>query len=288
LAASDQLNQLAIRARQLAAIGQLQAARDLWAAALPHLPESRERDGVVREIERLDARIARATVNSSAVGPPRSSPLRNLIFPLSMLAFVGVFWSLMGPLFAVGLTLSVLLHELGHYFTIKRFGFQPELPIFLPIGAFVRWRGQNVDPAARSLISLAGPLMGFVSGIIAFGAWRLTGHHVWLAVAEYAGFINLLNLIPLSIFDGGGAMSALGTQQRAAVLAAGIAFFFVLHDWVFLAIAVGALIRLRTPDLPANPRSGIAIYFIALAAANGLLSWYCLHQGVRLLPGLSS
>lgn len=277
-----------MRARQLAAIGQLQAARDLWAAALPYLPPSREREGVQREIERLDARLV-SGVNSphTTAGSTGStvSFFRKLVFPLSMLAFLGVFWSLMGPIFAVGLTLSVLLHELGHYFTIKKFGFQPELPIFLPVGAFVRWRGENVDPGVRSLIALAGPLMGFVSGVLALGVWWATGHKVWLAVAEYAGFINLLNLVPVSIFDGGAAMSALGRQQRIAVLAASIAMFAILRDWVFLAVAGGAAVRIAGRDVPTQPRSAIAGYFIALAAANGLLSWYCGRQGLSFVPG---
>jgi len=286
---ANQLEQIANRARQLAALGQLPLAREHWQAALQFLPESRERRGVQREIEKLDARMSPAStpVRESRLRAAAMPLLTKLIFPLSLLAFVGVYWSLLGWWFAVGITASVLLHEMGHYVTVRRFGFKAELPTFLPgLGAFVRWTGANVDPGVRAMISLAGPLFGFLSGVIAYLVFRETGRQVWLAVAEFAGWLNLLNLTPVSIFDGGAAMSALGRQQRVAVLIFSLIFFFLLHDYLFLILAGGTLYRLSTRDAPAESKPAIAVYFIALAAANGLLSWYCSHQGYSLLSGL--
>lgn len=281
---ADQLEQIANRARQLAALGQLQLARDHWVAALQLLPDSPERRGVQREIEKLDVRMAPSTavpMRESRIKAVAMPLLAKLVFPLSLLAFVGVYWSLLGWWFAVGITASVLLHEMGHYITVRRFGFKAELPTFLPgFGAFVRWTGGNVDPVVRALISLAGPLFGFLSGVLAYLLFRETGRQVWLAVAEFAGWLNLLNLTPVSIFDGGAAMSALGREQRIAVLIFSVVFFFVLHDYLFLILAGGTLYRLSTRDLPPEPQKyGLAAYFIALAAVNGLLSWYCSHQG---------
>jgi Zn-dependent protease len=287
---ADQLEQIANRARQLAALGQLPLAREHWAAALQLLPDSPERRGVQREIEKLDARMSPAAVplRESRLKAAVAPLLAKLIFPVSLIAFVGVYWSLLGWWFAVGITASVLMHEMGHYITVRRFGFKAELPTFLPgFGAFVRWTGGYVDPTVRAIISLAGPLFGFLSGVLAYLVFRETGRQVWLAVAEFAGWLNLLNLTPVSIFDGGAAMTALGRQQRIAILIFSVIFFFLLHDYLFLILAGGCLYRLSTRDMPAEqPGQGIAVYFIVLAAANGLLSWYCSHQGYSLFSRL--
>ncbi len=285
---ADQLNQLANRARQLTALGRLDAARDLWTASLPYLPDSPERRGVEREIEKLENRMAPrpALAGESRLGTFAVPILAKLVFPLSMLAFIGVYWSLLGWALAVGLSASVLLHEMGHFITIRRFGFKAELPTFLPgLGAFVRWRGANVDPGVRATISLAGPLFGFLSGVIAFAVYRASGHHVWLAIAEFAGWLNLLNLVPVSIFDGGAAMGALGKQARMLVLVSSLLLFFLLRDYLFLIVAGGTAYRLTTHDFPERPSPAAGIYFIALAAANGLLAWYCRHHGFSLFTG---
>lgn len=288
---ADQLEQLANRARQLAALGQLPLAREHWAAALQLLPDSPERRGVQREIEKLDARLSPASATprpDSALKAAVAPLLTKLLFPLSLAAFVGVYWSLLGWWFAVGITASVLLHEMGHYITVRRFGFKAELPTFLPgFGAFVRWAGGNVDPSVRAVISLAGPLFGFISGVLAYLVFRETGRQVWLGVAEFAGWLNLLNLTPVSVFDGGAAMTALGRQQRIAIMIFSVIFFFLLHDYLFLILAGGTLYRLSTRDMPVGQvGQGITVYFMAVAAANGLLSWYCSQQGYSLFSRL--
>jgi Zn-dependent protease len=185
----------------------------------------------------------------------------------------------------VGLTGSVLLHEMGHYLMVRRFGFSAELPMFLPgFGAYVKWNGVGVDPGVRAQISLAGPLFGFLSGLMAYGVFLSTGKTVWLAVAQFAGWINLLNLIPVLIFDGASAMYALGKQARWAVLLVSLALWIILREYVFLFVAIGTAYRIWKRDFPAEAKDGIAYYFIALVVANGFLSWYCLNQARLLFP----
>lgn len=289
-----------MRARQLAAIGQLHAAREHWAAALKLLPPgSAQARGIEREIAKLDARLSPAP--RKADWKKRLGPLGVLIaaiakyktlalvlltkgkFLIGILAFVGVYWSLFGKWFAIGLTGSVLIHEMGHYIMVRRFGFSAQLPMFLPgFGAYVKWNGANVDPGVRAQISLAGPFFGFLSGLIAYGLFLSTGHGVWLAVAQFAGWLNLINLIPVSFLDGGAAMTALGAQGRLAVLLVSLVLFFMLHDWVFLVVALVTGYRLWKRDFPAVARQGMAYYFIALIVANGFLSWYCSNQARTL------
>lgn len=285
----QELNALAQRARQLAAIGQLQAAREHWLAAFQLLPsDSPQRGAVLREIQKIDAKLSpRPTPRTDwktrlgPVGVALAAVLAKGKFFLGIFAFVGVYWSLFSWPFAVGLFGSVLLHEMGHYLLVRRFGFSAELPMFIPgFGAYVKWNGGNVDPGVRAQISLAGPLFGFLSGLIAYGIFLQTGHGVWLAVAQVAGWLNLLNLIPVFIFDGASAMNALGRQERLMVLVVSAVLWFLFRDeWLFLGVAAGTAYRLFwRRDFPVQSRPGIGYYFIVLVVANGLLSWYCLNQ----------
>ncbi len=289
-----------MRARQLAAIGQLHAAREHWQAALRLLPsDSAQARGIQREIAKIDARLApKPPVNwKKRLGPfgvlvaalAKYKTLALVLltkgkFLISILLFVGLYWGLYGWWFAVGLTGSVLMHEMGHYLMVRRFGFAAELPMFIPgLGAYVKWNGPNVDPGVRAQISLAGPLFGFLSGLIAYGIFLSTGHAVWLALAQFAGWLNLLNLIPVLIFDGASAMIALGAQGRLAVLLVSVVLFFTLnHEYLFLFVAAATAYRLYKRDFPAEPRQGIAYYFIALIVANGFLSWFASNQARTL------
>jgi Zn-dependent protease len=288
----QELEQLANQARHLAAIGQLPAAQQQWRALLQLLPvDSPSRGSVEREIEKLDARIQAAltprpkTSWSQRLGPigvAIAAILTKGKFLLSILAFVGLYWALFGWWFAVGLSASVLIHEMGHYVVVRLFGLKAELPMFLPgLGAYVKWQGTNVDPSMRAQISLAGPLFGFFSGLLAYGLYLTTHQQVWLAVAQFAGWINLLNLTPVGIFDGGRAMDAIGQQQRSAIMLLCGTLAFVLHEFVFGIVAIGTGYRLWKRDVSVASES-IGYYFIALVLANGLLSWYCLSQALFL------
>jgi Zn-dependent protease len=296
---SKELEELANRSRQLTAAGQLTAARDHWAAVLNLLPpESSEYAGVQRELQRLDARISPKAqtdwkkrlgplgVGLAALAKYKTALLVLLTkgkFILSILAFLGVYWSLFGWWFAVGLTGSVFLHEMGHYLMARRFGFAAELPMFLPgFGAFVKWNGAGVEPGIRAQISLAGPLFGLLSGLVAYGIYLSTGQAVWLALAHFAGWINLLNLIPVFIFDGASAMNALGSQGRMAILLVSIVMFFVLNEFLFVFIAIATGYRLFRRDFPAEPKQGIAYAFVGLILGNGFLSWFALNQARAL------
>jgi Zn-dependent protease len=291
---SEQVEQLATRARQLTAIGQLAAAREQWHVVLGLLPiDAPERQGVIREIQRLDARLApKPKVDwTKRLGPfgvliaflAKFKTVALLLltkgkFFLSIISFVALYWALFGWWFAVGFSGSVLLHEMGHYLMVRRFGFRAELPMFIPgFGAYVKWNGANVDAGIRAQISLAGPLFGFISGLLSYWLYLSTHQPVWLAVAQFAGWLNLINLIPVLIFDGGAVMNALGKQHRIAILIVCLVMAYVLHEGAFLFVAAGTGYRLWKRDWPPDPRQGIAYAYTAIAVANGLLSWYCMN-----------
>jgi Zn-dependent protease/RNA polymerase subunit RPABC4/transcription elongation factor Spt4 len=287
---ADELKEMAVRARQLTAIGHLAEAKQLWETALRMLPPgSNEFRAVQTEIAQLERRLHPQSQQGWAkrLGPLGAivaflAKFKGLLFVLakfktllSLFAFFGVYWLLFGWWFAVGLCGSIFIHEMGHYVVVRRFGFAANLPMFIPgFGAYVSWNGANVDAGTRAQISLAGPLFGFLSGLAAYGLFEVTGRPVWMAVAQFAGYLNLLNLIPVWILDGASAMNALGKQERLAVLVVSLALFALVHYPLFVFVAIGTGYRLWRADYPAEPRRRIGIYFVALVIVNGMLAWW--------------
>ena len=126
------------------------------------------------------------------------------------LKFFGIFISvggyalLWGWRFAIGFVLMILVHETGHYVEARRQGLHPALPVFVPfMGAYVAIKDSVFDPIRNTLVALAGPLAG---GLAALGAWGLAQSYdsSLLQALAYTGFLlNLINLAPISILDGG-------------------------------------------------------------------------------------
>jgi hypothetical protein len=70
---------------------------------------------------------------------------------LSMFAMVGVYWSAFGFWFALGLVLSIYIHEMGHVAALTRYGVPASAPLFIPgLGAVIRLRQEF--PGARQLV----------------------------------------------------------------------------------------------------------------------------------------
>jgi Zn-dependent protease len=155
------------------------------------------------------------------------------------------------------------------------------------LGAYVSWRGGlNVDPEVRARISLAGPLFGLIAAIASYMIYAATGSGIWLAIAHIGAFINVFNLIPLFIFDGGSAFAALGRQERMAVLIVSVALWFFLSEFMFLFIALGAGYRIFLKrDFPQQSSHSTAYYFIGLMVALGVFDWWILIQATALRAG---
>lgn len=130
---------------------------------------------------------------------------------------------------------SIIVHELGHAFVIRHFGFRPRivlhgfggLAIYDPNSSRRGHRNGN----QQILISLAGPLAGFALAAIVAGVLFATNHYInfsfpfvsaWNVVGNRAGeqlfgefamlafcllqvniFWGLLNLLPIYPLDGG-------------------------------------------------------------------------------------
>ena len=131
-------------------------------------------------------------------------------FGVADLKFFGIFLAvggyalIWGWWFAVGFVLLILVHELGHYIEARREGLDPQLPVFLPfLGAYVALRNMRFDPWVNAKVSLAGPVTGGVGAFACLAAAESMDSDLLRALA-YTGFLlNLINLAPIGILDGG-------------------------------------------------------------------------------------
>jgi membrane-associated protease RseP (regulator of RpoE activity) len=116
--------------------------------------------------------------------------------------------------FAAGFVGLILVHELGHLVEARRRGFHATLPTFIPfLGAYVTIRDARMSPWQSFWISYAGPFWGSVA---AAGVWLVgenDGSHMLQALG-YVGFLlNLFNLAPIGILDGGSIWRSISTMR---------------------------------------------------------------------------
>jgi len=288
---SDQLEQLAAHGRSLEAHGEPLEARERWLACLPLLPpQSAQAEWIRNHVRELEAapgsgQCARPVASPGSSSTPdwakRLGPFGPILLALwklkflwSFVAFFGVYWSLWGAKFGIGFAVLILIHEMGHFIDIKRRGLPADMPMFVPgLGAYVRWTALGVPLGTRAAISLAGPLAGWLGAGICALLWFHTGSGLWAALARTGAWFNVLNLIPLWIFDGSRATDALSKVERAAVLLVSAVIGYALGEWVFYGVAVGMGIRLVTRDDPPEPNNSIAAYFVAVVTALAMILW---------------
>lgn len=284
---------MASQARELENQGKPLEARARWLEALKLLPAESSQAEWVRDHTRQLALAARPATQPDSrnkwarkLGPlaPLAIALSKakvllaafkLSFLLSLAAFIGVYWALYGTKFGLGFVALIFLHEMGHFIDVKRRGLPAEMPVFLPgLGAYVRWQAMAVSQETRAAVSLAGPLAGFLAAAGCALIWWHTGNGIWAALARASAWLNVLNLIPVWVLDGGQAALALDKQERVWVLTSCVALALLLSQNVFFLVALGAGYRIFTKDLPPHPSRTTTAYFIGILTALGLVMWF--------------
>lgn len=284
------LEQTAAQARLLEGRGELAGAHEQWLRALELLPENSTQAQWIRgDIERISALSLAATAAKKdgswlrKTGP--FAPLLALLvkgkfllgllkfkFLLSLGVFIAFYWGLYGVWFGLGFALLILVHEMGHFIEIKRRGLPADMPIFLPgIGAYVRWTALGVSVQTRSLISLAGPLAGLIGAAVCVLLWMRTGAALWIGLASLSAILNVLNLIPVWVLDGGQAIAALNRDERIIVAVAAVLCAAFFGQPLFLLVAAGAAYRLFTKDFPATSSHAITAYYVLVLVGLGLV-----------------
>jgi Zn-dependent protease len=126
---------------------------------------------------------------------------------------VGAYALIWGWRFGVGIVVLILVHEMGHYIVAKQQGLDPGLPMFIPFfGAYVQFR--NTNPWKHSIIVLAGPFAGGLGAAACLLVGDLQNSDLLRALAYFGFFLNLVNLIPIGILDGGAILRCVRLMSR--------------------------------------------------------------------------
>jgi Zn-dependent protease len=290
---AQRLEELAASARGHEERRELVAAHSDWQVALELIPADSSQAAWVRaklaelfQAIRDEAAKRDASAWTRKLGP--FAPLALLLlkgkvflsllklkFLLSFASFAAIYWALYGAKFGIGLAVLILVHELGHFIAVKRRGLSADLPMFLPgFGAYVRWTAAGVTADTRALVSLAGPLAGALGAAFCALLWMQTKERLWIGLASFSAFINLMNLIPVWTLDGGQAMVAINRAGRIGIAIAGVLFAAFYSQPLMLLVVGGAVYRASDKTLAPDmaPSYGVTAYFVILLAALGYLA----------------
>lgn len=160
---------------------------------------------------------------------------------------------------------SVLMHELGHALTARRFGAVVEISLHL-MGGHTTWvTREPISPWRRVLVAAAGSGVGFGLAGVTYGLVRgldvpvrppLLASLLWLFVV-----VNLIwgvfNWLPIRPLDGGHILSGvlqatIGRYARRVadviffVTTAGVGWYAFEHGFVFAAVFCGFLLMEET------------------------------------------
>lgn len=263
---ANELQHASELAKSAEAKQQYREAQDYWHSALRLLPENSRQAAWIRDhLAELDR------TNSAWEDMGRADEGRRDAFRASIVAFVFSFAAFVafesfygGLAFGIGFSVLILLHEFGHFVDVHRRGMKADLPIFLPgIGAFVRFRSLAISREVRAGVSLAGPFAGFLSAAACAVIWYVTGNRYWASLAQSGAWLNLVNLTPVWVLDGGQAASALSKAQRALLLVVALMLWAITKEKIFFVVVAGAAYRIFAKDLPPQPSTKMTLYFLA-------------------------
>jgi len=286
LTRSAELEQLAQPARAATTAGDYPAALDAWHRAAQLLPPNTVQYATIQaRISELRSQIAagKSTPKSNwKTGAGAGSALLLLLSKgklillgltkvstlVSMFGFFGVYWALYGWAFALGLVLTIYVHEMGHVLALRNFGIPATAPMFIPgFGAFIRVGARDMDPVQDSRVGLAGPLYGLGAAVLCLAVHAATGSKAWGAIAHATAVMNLFNLVPVWQLDGSRGIHSLTRGQRAMLLGVAAVIGLIAWERWMIFIGLGLVYRLFTKDAAAEPDNTGFMQFAMLLAA---------------------
>ena len=144
------------------------------------------------------------------------------LFPGLYQGFDATTYWIMGIAGALGLFISIILHELGHALIARRCGMQMGGITLFIFGGAAEMNDEPPGPIAELLIAIAGPIVSLLLGVLALLVAML---ETTLAlsppvagVIAYLGWVNALlvvfNCIPAFPLDGGRVLRAILWRRR--------------------------------------------------------------------------
>ncbi len=109
------------------------------------------------------------------------------------------------------------MHESGHALVMRKLKIPFSPMIFVPfMGAAIAAKKPPKNAYDDALIALGGPALGTCGAGVVWGAGMVTGSQLCFALADFGFMINLFNLIPVGMLDGGRIGNALSPKIGVA------------------------------------------------------------------------
>ena len=163
----------------------------------------------------------------------------------------------MGVAGAAGLFLSIIIHELGHAITARRFGINMRGITLFIFGGVAEMEGEPRSPKSEFSMAIAGPITSLILAVVFYLFTRLavaaSGPVPIIGVLGYLAWINLVlavfNLVPAFPLDGGRVLRSMlwawkdnlrwATRVSAAI---GSGFGVLLMIWGIFSFIYGNFI----------------------------------------------
>lgn len=183
---------------------------------------------------------------------------------LSMLLFFAVFFLLFADnyLLILEVVSILLIHELGHFIMMKKYGYSSLNILFIPIfGAFVSGNKKSVSQKQKFWISVMGPMPGIIAGSL--GLLYCINSENYLILFEVSLLllsINVLNLLPLDPLDGGHIVEVLffpsnNTFKMYFTLISSLLLILIgLYFEMFILVVFGFFMSMKVRGLQKNQR----------------------------------
>jgi Zn-dependent protease len=176
----------------------------------------------------------------------------------------------------VGFVVITLIHEIGHAVVIRAKGLRAGFMVFIPfIGGAVTLKDQPTSAYDDAMIGLAGPFAGTLASLACLQFYKWTNDPLWLLIAFLGFGLNLFNLLPIGMLDGGRISAAV--TKWMWVLGGGAVVYKVFDQPNPLTIVIAILaafqvyasiVREKTDknyyEVAPMQRAAIAVLYFAL------------------------
>lgn len=150
-----------------------------------------------------------------------------------------------GWMFAVGFVLLIFVHECGHLLVARFFGLKVGAPVFIPfMGALIALKDAPKDAWMEAWVGIGGPLLGAGGAVVCEVLFVVSGNPLFRALAYTGFFLNLFNLAPIGVLDGGRIVTALSPWLWLVGAAVMVALLVIHPNFLIGLILLISLPRL--------------------------------------------